>query len=270
MRYLVLVLLLGACSDDSTPAVGNNSTNNASNNSSNNSTTTSNNGADVGNNLASDAGQDVANDVSSDIGADAGADAENDVSVILAHGDCSVDADCPSGECVSVNGEAAGWHTCRVLPVDPVGCEMTGGPGDPECCAAAECTTQVGGACVETPIFYCGGAAPQFMLSCLYDECGPDLACGEGLTCQPAGVFGEPVARCVSFKCSANADCLDGTNGECLPFFSPCNNRFIGTHCAYEESPCKVDSDCKDGGVNQQYCSPNEGTTVCETFFPFP
>jgi len=267
MKYLLMIVLLAAaCSDDSTPAVGS-TTNNMTTFSTNNQTTDV---TDGGNNSVSDAGQDAALDVSSDIGADTGTDAENDVSVILGHGDCSVDADCESGECVSVNGDASGWHTCRVLPTDPVGCEMTGELGDPECCAATDCTGPTGGACVETPIFCCGGAAPQFQLSCLYDECGPDNPCANEQTCQPAGVFGEPVARCVAATCVNNEECTDGTNGECLPFFSPCNHRFIGTHCAYDESPCKTDSDCPNAGPNQQYCSPDGDTTVCETFFPFP
>lgn len=273
MRYLVFALLLSACSDESTPAVGNKTTNNATtstNSATNTSTNTAtNNVVDMGNDTASDAGQDAAADVSMDSGVDAAVDIENDVSVVLASGDCSVDADCESGECVSVNGDATGWHTCRVLPTDPIGCEMTGGLGDPECCAATDCTAQAGGACVETPIFYCGGAAPQYAFTCLYDECGPNLACADGLTCQPAGIFGEPVARCVAATCVSANDCVDGTNGECLPFLSPCNSRFIGTHCAYDESPCRVDADCS-GGANQQYCRPDGDTTACDTFFPFP
>lgn len=277
-KILFLCLLVNACSEDA------NTTNNLNNDVNNASNDAANNQTPQPLDAELDAGPDTSTTADSDFddadtstspdAADAGPDTNTaDTASTPPSGDCSSDADCESsGTCVSVTGDSSGWHTCRYPILDPQGCDPDSGEfGPPECCAATQCTAQPAGACVQTPIFYCGGARPIETFSCVYDECSDQQACGEGEICLPAGTFGEPASRCVTTGCTSDDQCLNGTNGACVPFFEPCRQRFIGTHCVYDDAPCRTNADCPTGdGFGTPYCRPDGESTACDTFLPPP
>lgn len=182
-------------------------------------------------------------------------------------GTCSDDEPCDSGECISFGTDdpATGWHTCKQPQEAAPGCGTIEDPD--QCCQHTDCTESAGGSCVLGPIFYCGGAQPEFANVCIYDSCGSNADCSESEVCVPAGVFREPASRCVASTCETDADCTAGASPECNPFFDPCNRRFIGFHCTYESSECRSDIDC----AANNYCTPGvDGQTSCEEFFPPP
>lgn len=272
-KVLFLCLVLNACSDDGNNA--NNNVNNVNNaNNANNNQTAQILDAGLDTTTATDSNLDDAENSTLPDADDTGLDTSSeDTAPASPIGDCSSDADCETtGTCVSVTGAPNGWHTCRYPILDPQGCEPAGGEfGPPECCAATQCTAQPAGACVQTPIFYCGGARPNETFSCVYDECGDQQACGVGEICVPAGTFGEPAARCVQASCTTDSQCVNGTNGSCVPFFEPCRQRFIGTHCIYDDAPCRTDADCPaNNGIGAPYCRPDGDSTACDTFLPPP
>lgn len=197
------------------------------------------------------------------------ADASTDAGVADVRGSCSSDIDCgPLATCDTLPiNHPDGWNTCLVPPVAPNCAEPM---GLDECCQHTDCTASPDGACVNAPIFYCGGAAPQEMTACLYDECRSDADCGgEAGSCIPAGAFGEPVSRCVDSQCAFDSDCTGGDGAECLPFRSPCNNRFVGFFCTYDTSECRTDADCDQ---QEPHCvqGPGDGDTSCQEFIPPP
>ena len=159
-----------------------------------------------------------------------------------------------------------GWGVCRAAPARATAC--TGSPLD-QCCDDGACGA---GACVEGPLFHCGGARPQVANLCLEDACASDADCrGAKDLCIPAGVFGEPVAVCVAGDCRLDADCTASAGGECNPFFDPCNRRLVGFFCAYATSECRGDLDCAH--VSNGYCAAPSGARTeprCLEFIPPP
>lgn len=201
-----------------------------------------------------------------------GPDGGPDVGMLRHRGTCVTSADCADAtwECVSIPvNDAAGYHTCQAPTTAEPGC---GTIEDPDtCCLHTDCNqADPSAVCVTGPIFYCGGAAPPIANACLADECVTNAECGADDVCVPARVLGEPVARCVTTRCQFDADCSAGARGECTPFFNPCNSRFIGFSCTYDDSACRSNEDCDQG--NAQYCAPGtgDGDTACVEFLPPP
>ena len=182
-------------------------------------------------------------------------------------GTCSDDEPCDSGECVAFGTDdpTTGWHTCKQPQEVAPGCGTIEDPD--QCCQHTDCTESAGGSCVLGPIFYCGGAQPEFANVCVYDSCESNADCSDSEVCVPAGVFREPASRCVASTCKTDSDCTTGQAPECNPFFDPCNRRFIGFHCTYDSSECRSDNDC----AANDYCTPSvDGQTSCEEFFSPP
>ncbi len=278
MNRLIIVLLVGllwGCSGDDSPKLGNNANNaNNINNVNNvNNVNNSNNANNVNNsNNANNSNNSNNSNNMTDMGQDM-ADMGSDMAMVL-RGTCVRDEDCPNGTCGRLPDIDGGFRTCVNKVEDPAPpCELD--QLGNECCSSqTDCTAEPMGQCTFGPIFYCGGVAPRERNICVYGECTDESDCGRQLggVCVPAGAFGEPASICVYGDCLTNGDCTNGTNGSCNPFYNPCNRRFVGFHCTYDESDCRSDQDCPPrGGLGTPYCSPgNDGMTTCESFIPPP
>lgn len=226
--------------------------------------------ADMQNN-STDTGSDTGNPVdvgpNADIGngADAAVDAGVDMSMPRHRGNCMTSADCfdPSWACITIPADANGYHTCQPPEAAEPGCGLIQPPDN--CCLHTDCNqTDPSGTCIVGPLFYCGGVAPMIANICVYDECASDTDCAADQICLPPRVLAEPVSRCVSAQCKADADCSNGNDGQCSALFDPCNGRLSGFYCTYESSECRADADCAGNG---QYCAPGagDGDTTCQT-----
>lgn len=138
-----------------------------------------------------------------------------------------------------------------------------------ECCVDNDCTAQAGGACVRTPIFYCGGVQPEESTECMYDGCSSDADCASNEVCLTRGAFGEPVSRCAPTFCRTDAECTAGTAGRCTPFVDPCSGRFRASVCTYEESECRTSADCP-AQHGRAECIAYGETTRCIDYSPPP
>ncbi len=195
-----------------------------------------------------------------------------DVGTLRHRGTCVTSADCADAtwECISIPAnDAAGYHTCQPPTAAEPGCGMIQDPDT--CCLHTDCNqADPSGTCITGPIFYCGGAAPTIANVCVVDECVTNAECGTDQLCLPPRVLGEPVSRCVTTQCQFDADCTAGAGGECSPFFNPCNGRFSGFSCTYDDSACRSNDDCDQG--NLRFCQPGagDGDTACVEFNPPP
>jgi hypothetical protein len=181
-------------------------------------------------------------------------------------GSCSSEADCSGKTCLQVPVDPEGWHTCEQKPEEMTTCND---PSLDECCKSSECTSGTGG-CFSSTLFYCGGPQPQEYNVCLYSACVTSESCTQKPhgVCVSAGAFSEPVNRCVYGGCVLDAECKSRAGGACGPFFDPCNHRFEGFFCTYDDSPCRSDADCTGA---ETYCNPgDDGHTTCETYYPPP
>lgn len=181
-------------------------------------------------------------------------------------GNCASEAECSGRPCLQLPASAEGWHTCDQQPPEMSACDH---PSVDECCNSSECKTGTGG-CFSNLLFFCGGAEPPPQNVCLYSECDTSDQCtakSNGV-CVNAGAFGEPVDRCVYGGCVLDAGCIARPGGACMPFFDPCNHRFAGFFCTYDDSACRSDADCSAQG---KYCDPgDDGHTSCETWQAYP
>ncbi|MBK6688262.1 MAG: hypothetical protein IPG45_27550 [Deltaproteobacteria bacterium] len=181
-------------------------------------------------------------------------------------GTCAGPEDCGGEACLTVPNGSNGWRTCAFDVVqEAVTCQ---GEFD-GCCTSAQCTDSAGGLCVTTIPFYCSGPPPPFANLCLYDECGPNQACGNDQLCVPARAFGEPRAHCVPAECLDDSQCTSRAGGQCRPFIAPCRGRVSGFFCTYADSACVKNEDCV--ALQGGYCAPGtDGETECREFIPPP
>lgn len=245
-------------------------------------------GVDAGTDAGRDLGvldQGVVNDAQpGDLAVDAGFDGGQDASALDAaedrdaapedaafadaslRGTCNGPEDCNGEPCLAVPNTSTGWRTCALDVVqEAVSCQ---GKFD-GCCNSSECTDGPGGYCVPTIPFYCSGPPPPFANLCIYDECGPNQACGNDELCVPARAFGEPRAHCVPAVCVEDSDCTSRAGGKCRPFIAPCRGRISGFFCTYVDSPCVRNEDC--AALQGGYCDPGtDGNTECREFIPPP
>lgn len=147
-----------------------------------------------------------------------------------------------------------------------VRCELVEGR---DCCADQDCTAKPNGACVDTPIFYCGGVAPLEGAECMYDACASDADCASNEVCLARGAFGEPVSRCAATFCRTDSECSNGTDGQCTAFVDPCSGRFRGSVCTYNESECRTAADCT-AEQGRAECIAYGDSTRCIDYSPPP
>lgn len=189
-------------------------------------------------------------------------------------GTCSESNPCAQADWDCIPIAATGpeaYHTCQPSTAAAPGCDTIEPPDN--CCQHADCTMDPSGTCVIGPIFYCGGVQPVIANVCLYDECANDTDCQPDQFCLPPRVLAEPVARCAFAECRLDSDCASRAGGQCEAFFDPCNGRFSGFYCTYDDSACRTNEDCPgpNDAPNATFCSPGpDGATQCIEFQPPP
>ncbi len=184
-------------------------------------------------------------DISGGGGAEGGGPASSNGSGVS--DDCSSDADCPHGHCITLE---VGFRTCQTPPVEATECSPN--PSQDDCCKTSDC--RPGLSCFSTRAFnYIN--QPEFNV-CTSDECTRDADCLNDELCVPKGALGRPVAACISAVCHSDADC---PGGRCAPMIDECSGGYWTFACAYSgPGSCKTTADCSSDtppfGPGDRYC----------------
>lgn len=164
--------------------------------------------------------------------------------------DCSTDADCPQGHCITLS---VGFRTCQTPPVEATQCSPN--PSQDDCCDTSDCAT--GLTCFPTSAFHFSNQ-PEFNV-CTSDACTTDADCLNDEVCVPKGALGQPVAFCISAVCHSDADCTEYGPGRCTPMINECDGSYWALACAYAgPGACKTNADCSNDmppfGPGERYC----------------
>jgi hypothetical protein len=178
-------------------------------------------------------------------------------------GDCSTNADCPSGSCIEL--APGGWKTCASLPSEATQCTMPAPPIRDQCCSSADCGS---GRCyAASSVPYCAGAPMPEYNVCLSDQCMSDDDCihdnPDPWICFPAGAYGYPTTTCRTAFCRTNADCTAASGGICAPIQNPCCTVPYGLACVYPGG-CMSDQDCAPDGTESCTIDPLTGIATCQ------
>jgi hypothetical protein len=179
--------------------------------------------------------------------------------------DCSSDADCPRGHCITLS---VGFRTCQSSPAEATECSPN--PSQDDCCDSSDCTP--GLSCFSTRAFNYDNQS-EFNV-CTSDECTRDSDCSNDTICVPKGTLGRPIAFCISAVCHSDADCTDDGAGRCVPMIDECSGGYWTFACAYARpGSCKTNADCSSDappfGPGERYChlgscSQVLAGTICE------
>jgi hypothetical protein len=179
--------------------------------------------------------------------------------------DCSSDADCPGGHCITLS---VGFRTCQSTPVEATDCSPN--PAQDDCCDSSDCAP--GLSCFSTRAFNYNDQT-EFNV-CTSDACTDDSNCLNNEVCVPKGTLGRPVAFCISAVCHSDADCTEYGAGRCTPMLDECSGGYSTFACAYAlPGSCKTNADCsRDAppfGPGERYCHLGSCTdvlsgTVCD------
>ena len=195
-----------------------------------------------------------------------------DGNVVNRRDECSSDADCAGGRCLSLPESENATRYCVVEPQIPqISCDaVTELDSMNECCSDGDCSANLsGGVCASFSYGYCGGPPPPEANTCRYHGCSADVDCGPGHECMPAGVFGEVIRTCTRVDCRADVDCTARSGGECRPMtVGPCAT-LAGFFCTYSDDPCREDADCRST-FGRGDCVPTDEGTRCEESLPPP
>jgi len=182
--------------------------------------------------------------------------------------DCTQDADCPGGHCVTLS---VGFRTCATAPVEATACSPN--PALDDCCATSDCTP--GLTCFSSRAFnYSGPSYEQEFNVCTSDGCTRDSDCLNNAICVPSGTLGRPISYCVSALCLGDTDCTELPDGRCTPMVDECDGGYWAFACAYPGfGSCTTNADCSSDrppfGPGESYCHLGSCTdqiagTTCE------